>query len=101
MARTIADTASDLDVMENAAKRANEVIYAKRFFQDQYDDALARVEADLGDGFRIMRSLTPDPEDLIRLGRSQIESISQSKDVPRTSLPSGICYLPKEEDSGQ
>ena len=91
MARTIADTASDLDVMQNAVKRANEVIYAKRYFRDQYDDALARVEADLGDGFRTMRSLTPDLEDLICLGRSQIESSRQSKDVPQASLPGGIC----------
>jgi hypothetical protein len=91
MARTIADTAFDLDVMENAVKRANEVIYAKQYFRDEYDDALARVEADLGDGFRIMRGLNLDPEDLIRLGRLQIESLSQSKDVPQTSLPGGIC----------
>lgn len=91
MGRTIADTASDLDVMENAVKQANEVIYAKQYFRDIYDEALARVEADLGDGFRMMRALNLDPEDLIRLGREQIETPIQSKNVPQTSLPDDIC----------
>jgi hypothetical protein len=91
MARTVAATTSDLDVMENAVKRMREVIYAKPYFSGLYDDALARVEADLGDGFRIMRGLNLDPEDVIRLGRLQIESLSRSKDVPQSSLPNEIA----------
>jgi hypothetical protein len=89
MARTIADTASDLDVIENAVKRMNEVIFAKPYFRGQYEDALARVEADLGDDFRIMRGMRLAPEDLIRLGRTAIESLRQSEDVPQTSPPGG------------
>lgn len=91
MTRTIVDTASDLDVMEEANKRANEVIYAKQYFRDMYEDALARVEDDLGDGFRIMRGLNLDPEELICLGRLQIESPSQAKSVQQTSPPDDIC----------
>ncbi len=85
MIRTIADTAADLDVMEEAVKRMNEVIYAKPFFRGRYNEALARVEADLGEDFSIMRGMKVDPEDLIRLGRTTIQSISQSTDIPATS----------------
>jgi hypothetical protein len=89
MIRTIADTATDLDIMADAVKRMNEVIYAKPFFRGKYDEALARVEADLGDDFRIMRGMKLDPEDLIRLGRAAVQSLSESKDVPQTFPPGG------------
>jgi hypothetical protein len=91
MIRTIADTATDLDIMEHAVKRMSEVIYisAKSYFRDRYDDALARVETDLGDDFRIMRGMKLEPEDLIRLGRQQVSSLSQSRDVPQTPPPGG------------
>jgi hypothetical protein len=89
MIRTIADTAADLDIMAEAVARMNEVIYAKLHFRGRYDEALARVEADLGDDFRIMRAMQLNPEDLVRLGRLQIRPLHQSKDVPQSSPPGG------------
>lgn len=91
MIRTIYDTLADLDAMDVAIARMRQVIYAKPFFRSRYDEALARVEADLGPVMTAMRRLWigAEPEDLIREARALVQGRDQYSDIPQTSPPEG------------
>ena len=91
MTRTVGETLADLDAMDKAQIRMHEVIYAQAFFQSQYDDALARVSADLGKTLRTIRLMFPtsDPRELTEAIRQFIHCRDGLSDVPLTSSPEG------------
>lgn len=88
MTRTVDETLADLDVMDRAQIRMIEVIYARAFFQSQYDEALARVSADLGKTLSMIRLIFPsDQLKFTEAIRQFIRGRDQSSDVPLTSSP--------------
>ena len=91
MSRTVGETLADLDAMDNAHIRMHEVIYARAFFQSQYDDALARVSADLGKTLRTIRLIFPtsDSRELTQAIRQFIQGRDGLSDVPLTLSPEG------------
>ncbi|GEM_PF-6403735 len=91
MSRPVAETLIDLDTMESLAVRVRSAIYAKAFLRGQYDEALARVRADLGGCLSSIELLLPaaEPEELIAAIGSFIDGRDKVSDIPQTSPPGG------------
>lgn len=65
-----------LDVMEHAVKRMAEVLYAKTYFRAVYDEAFAKVMAEIGGAMMNIEHLSHDPERQVGLIRNFIHSAS-------------------------
>lgn len=75
MARPWTDSLKDIAVMEEAAVRMKDVLYAKSYFEKRYNSALSRIVDDLGLAAQTVQLLLmgDDPVYLIGALRSQIE----------------------------
>lgn len=91
MTRTVGEILADLDAMDAARIRMHEVIYARAFFQSQYDEALARVSTDLGKTLSMIRLIFPtsDQLELTDAIRQFIQGRDGLSDVPLTSSLEG------------
>lgn len=91
MTRSVKETLADLDAMDAAQIRMGEVIYARAFFKSQYDDALARVSADLGKVLHSIKLICPTstPQELADAIRLFLQGRDGISDVPHTSPPEG------------
>lgn len=94
MSRSTKIMLADVDVIEDAARRMAEVLYAKLFFKKRYTDALGRLTADLGDQVAVIVTLAgDDPKDVASLLRIQLNNNldgNLSRDVPLT-LPADLA----------
>ena len=91
MTRSVKETLADLDAMDAAQVRMGEVIYARAYFKSQYDDALARVSADLGKVLDAIELVCPasSPQELTDAIRMFLQGRDALSDVPLTSPPEG------------
>lgn len=93
MSRDLSETLADVDCMEAALARLHKVIYARPYFQSLYDEAFARVRADLGSGVPTIYLLNPaaEPKEVIEGIRTFISDTRPISDIPET-LPPGGCW---------
>jgi hypothetical protein len=70
--RTCIDTLEDIESMQTCLKREAEVLYAKGFYANLYEDAFKRVDADMKGVAAVLRTIQPNREELVSLLRVQV-----------------------------